>query len=144
MTASAPSLSTFRLLILGTLSGLGLGLAALLISEPAQAQTTPPEVVIEVQNFNYNPLNVNIVEGTTVRWINRDPVGHTASERASPRTFDVSLSPGVSGTVTFMTPGRYRYFCDPHPGMPTGTIDVYADPTIWRGKLYIPALSKEQ
>jgi plastocyanin len=143
MTASTPSRSTIRLLVLGTLIGLGLGLAAFLITDPAQAQTAPPEVVIEVRNFTYDPLNVDIVEGTTVRWINRDSVGHTATERASPRTFDVSLSPGVSGTVTFVTPGRYRYFCSPHEfNMPIGVINVFADPNIWRGSLYIPSLSK--
>jgi plastocyanin len=76
---------------------------------------------VVIQDFAFQPQNLNIVVGTTVRWTNNDPYPHTAT---SPGNFDSgTLNQGQSYQHTFNTPGTYNYFCAVHPNM-TGSIIV--------------------
>jgi len=92
--------------------------------EPARAQS---QVVVSMQNDQYNPNTITIAAGTTVVWENdEDP-------NASNVTHDVVsddgswysdfIDPGQTFAMTFTTPGTYSYFCDLHANM-EGTIVV--------------------
>lgn len=85
----------------------------------------PPEAApgedVTVAGFAFQPDAVNVDQGATVTWTNDDDVAHTAT--AQDGSFDVSLSPGGSGSHTFDEPGTYTYVCSLHPQM-TGEVTV--------------------
>lgn len=66
--------------------------------------------------------------GSTVEWVNEDDIIHTVTsgretgyglfEHTQDGIFDSgSLEGGKSFTFQFEEPGRYEYFCIPHPWM---------------------------
>lgn len=90
------------------------------------------EVVITVNAFDpanadnaYDPLELEVPVGTTVRWTNEDAIAHTVTSGVSDGTtgdgdgrFDSGfLEQGDSFTYTFTEPGEFPYFCIPHPWM---------------------------
>ena len=90
------------------------------------------EVSIPVGAFNpanaenaFDPRELTIVVGTTVRWTNLDSLPHTVTSGTSDGTagaadglFDSGfLNPEDTFTYTFNEPGEYDYFCLPHPWM---------------------------
>jgi len=77
-------------------------------------------------DYRFQPANVTIKAGTTVRWINMDFVGHTVSFGTHGNETGVESDlMGHMGTFgyTFVGPGTYPYHCDPHPYM-TGVVVV--------------------
>lgn len=97
---------------------------------------------VDIRNLAFNPQNLSIPVGATVRWTNNEGfLTHTAT--ADDFSWDSGLlSPGQQFSRTFNTPGVYPYHCDLHFFM-TGTITVNANTTevnpsgftIVRGKL---------
>jgi nitrite reductase (NO-forming) len=90
--------------------------------------------VVMILNYAYNPAQITVTAGTTVTWVNQDPVGHTVTEGnadspkpSSQRVFDSShgtaganvivIPSGQSWSFTFTTSGEYDYYCIPHPYM---------------------------
>ena len=83
----------------------------------AQANTE-----VDVQAFAYQPITLTVSAGTTVTWMNLDPVQHTVTDVN--QAWDSGLfDPQATYSMTFTTPGTYQYFCLPHPVM-VGTIEV--------------------
>lgn len=87
---------------------------------------------IEIKNFAFMPEEVAITVGTTVRWTNRDSMGHTATSQTGPGTliqngiFDSGLLElGDSFEFTFQAAGRYDYYCVPHGSSMQGVIRVF-------------------
>jgi glucose/arabinose dehydrogenase/plastocyanin len=84
-------------------------------------------VNVEIEAFAFQPMNVTVSVGTTVRWFNYDLDYHTATsgtDGTPDGRFDTSnIGQYESGAVTFTTPGSYPYYCRPHPYM-TGTITI--------------------
>lgn len=73
-------------------------------------------VEIEMSAITYTRAHIVVPAGTTVRWVNRDPLAHTVT--ADDRRFDSDLiEPGVSWQRRFDEPGTFRYHCTPHPFM---------------------------
>ncbi|MFW6088149.1 MAG: cupredoxin domain-containing protein [Gemmatimonadota bacterium] len=105
------------------------------VLEPMDREGRPPRggvdetgravVEIDVANFSYGGDEMRIPAGTTVRWVNRDPVGHTVTPDdgnwGSPL-----IGPGEVFEHTFSEPGRYPYHCIPHPYMESSVV-VSAD-----------------
>lgn len=91
------------------------------VTTPATEADTLPACpsTIDIREFAFDPAACQLETGTTVTFVNRDSAPHTAtSGPGSPAAFDTgTLSEGESGTVTFDTPGEYRYACDIHPAM---------------------------
>ena len=82
--------------------------------------------VIHIKNLAYGKGSVTIKAGTTVEWVNDDPLAHTVV--ATDSTFDSGLiEPGATWRHLFSVPGTYTYSCRPHPFM-KGTITVVAGP----------------
>ena len=73
-------------------------------------------VEIDVSGFTYSGERMRVPVGTTVRWVNRDPVGHTVTPDDG--TWGSPLiGPGEVFEHTFSEPGEHPYHCVPHPYM---------------------------
>ena len=84
------------------------------------AHATMPRV--EIQQFAFSPIRLDVPAGTTVVWTNRDDESHTLT--AVDRTYtSTGLEPGESYAHRFTAPGTYTYFCALHPHM-TATVVV--------------------
>lgn len=82
--------------------------------------------VIHIKNLAYGTGSLTIKAGTTVEWVNDDPLAHTVV--AADSAFDSgSIEPGGTWRHLFSVPGVYTYACRPHPFM-KGTITVVAGP----------------
>jgi plastocyanin len=91
--------------------------------------TTEPrlaEEVVEVEAIDgqgFEPKEISIEPGTTVRWTNRGEHRHTVTARNG--MFDSELPPGGSFSFTLEQTGTVEYFCKPHEDMGmVGTITV--------------------
>lgn len=98
---------------------IGVALVLVIALVPAAAAQTQP-VVVEISGFAFNPQEVTVPLGATVRWINRDGAAHTAT---SGHFGSPLLGQGEQWEFTFPAPGRYPYICDVHPEM-TGLVIV--------------------
>ena len=71
---------------------------------------------VEIENFRFAQDTVRVEPGTSIRWVNRDQVGHTSTaengEWESPL-----LGPGETYTARFDDEGVFPYHCNPHPFM---------------------------
>lgn len=104
---------TPALAALGTTDG---GTATTVVAlESSAAQVT-------IQNYAFTPASIRVPAGTTVTWINRDPIGHTATARDNTWGSTV-LGTGAQYSYTFAREGSYSYYCLPHPWM-IGTVLV--------------------
>ena len=88
---------------------------------PGPLQTTTTATV-RIRDLGFHPRRLEVAPGTTVRWMNRDSVTHTATSNtgiwASGR-----IAPGDSFSRVFSRAGIFRYRCTIHPNM-TGRIVV--------------------
>lgn len=103
-----------------------LGILFAAIAFIAQAQTTHNVAVL---NDLFNPANLTIQAGDTVRWTNssgsHNVNGTTATFPSNPASFGNSVGTNWVFTHVFTTPGTYDYQCDPHAFMGmTGKITV--------------------
>jgi plastocyanin len=96
-------------------------LAASLASAPA---SQPAAVSVKIDNFTFQPKELDIAVGTTVTWKNADDVPHTATSKGKPQLFDSgALDTDDKFSFTFSKPGKYTYYCKVHPHM-TGVVIV--------------------
>jgi len=87
---------------------------------PVPPTATPPPaagtVTVVIQGFGFQPQQLEVDAGTTVTWVNKDPVAHDAD--SSDGLWDSPyLEEGQSTSHTFSEPGKYLYFCSIHPYM---------------------------
>lgn len=80
-------------------------------------------VLVEIINQSFVPSALDILAGTTVTFVNRDPIKHEVAFRETAVDDSGIMEPNAEFEVTFAIPGEYLYACGPHPGM-TGTIIV--------------------
>ena len=71
---------------------------------------------IAIQGYAFQPVEIQVAPGTTVSWTDRDAVAHTVSARGGEWESGL-LSQGRQFSHTFTEPGKYDYFCQPHPWM---------------------------
>ena len=96
-------------------------------TKPAEAdepttptQTTAPDPngqkTVNIYNHAFDPAQLNVASGTTVRFVNKDTEPHTAT--ADNDLFDTGeLEPGGSFKVYFEGSGTVTYHCELHPDM---------------------------
>jgi plastocyanin len=74
------------------------------------------EISVNIKNFDYSPMELDIKAGTTVVWKNRDGEPHTIAS-----TDGLFRSPALdqndSYSFTFNRPGVFKYICSIHPKM---------------------------
>jgi plastocyanin len=80
--------------------------------------------VVELSDTTLKPRVVEITEGGTVAWVNRDRTTHRLVSLA-PNVFESPrLGEGETFVSTFTKPGTYPYYCSIHNEM-KGTVVVY-------------------
>lgn len=100
-------------------------LLAACASPPAQVEPTPdpkptlaacPDTII-IEDFFFNPSECQVAPGTTITFLNKDAMTHTATATSSAQAaFDTgSLGQNESAKITFTEPGEYPYYCTLHP-----------------------------
>jgi plastocyanin len=99
------------------------------VLQPTSTPTSTPTAtaasapLVSIVDFGFQPRDVTIFSGTTVRWSNSSLTrSHTTTSDGAVWSSGV-LGPGQSFDVLFGTPGTFGYHCDIHPSM-TGTINV--------------------
>lgn len=76
-----------------------------------------PVVEIEIRGMEFGGDDLHVPVGTTVRWVNHDPVGHTVTPGEGAWRSSALIGPGEVFEHTFSDPGEYEYHCTPHPFM---------------------------
>ena len=100
----------------------GLSCAALIVASlagivPARAAT----VEVTIEKMHFMPAEIAVQAGDTVKWTNKDFVGHSAT--ATDKSFDIVVPAGGTGTLVVKTPATVDYFCRFHPNM-KGHVEV--------------------
>lgn len=85
-------------------------------AEQARAPASDRLVEVEISSLKFGPAEVRVAPGTTVRWVNRDPVPHTTTSVDGGWESPL-LENGAAFERVFERPGRYDYYCMPHPFM---------------------------
>jgi plastocyanin len=82
---------------------------------------------VAIVEYAFEPAELIVTRGTTVRWTNRGILVHTTTSADGGWDSGPMLD-GQTFTVTFSTPGTYAYFCANHPLFMAGTITVVDGP----------------
>ncbi len=86
---------------------------------PTQKTTAPDpngQKTVNIYNHAFDPAQLNVASGMTVRFVNKDTEPHTAT--ADNDLFDTGeLEPGGSFKVYFEGSGTVTYHCKLHPDM---------------------------
>jgi plastocyanin len=82
----------------------------------------------------FDPAEVTVRVGDTVRWVNTDATFHTVTSsdrfevrRPNGRFDGVVSAAGEEFTVTFSEPGHFPYYCQPHAEFMAGVVTVVAE-----------------
>jgi plastocyanin len=73
------------------------------------------KVTITIQDYEFHPDHLKVKAGTTIAWINRDPVFHTIVSDTG-LFQSTMLAVGQMYSHTFDTPGTYPYYCEKDGG----------------------------
>ena len=98
----------------------GIGIASILLTTAscvaAEPAATNQEISVSIENMLFDPAEVTIAPGTTVTWLNKDVMPHTAVDNNKSFRSKI-LAKGDKFSFTFTTPGDYNYICSVHPNM---------------------------
>ena len=90
-------------------------------SEPVQSGV----VQISYRNITARPVTLRVKAGTTVRFMNYDPVEHNATSEGGPERFaSKNFGEGESFSVKLTKPGIVHFECTLHPATINGSIEV--------------------
>jgi plastocyanin len=90
-------------------------------SEPVQSGT----VQIVYRNVTAKPNTLRVNAGTTIRFVNDDPIEHNATSVGGPQRFrSKNFGEGGSFEVKLTHPGIVHFECTIHPATINGTIEV--------------------
>ncbi len=90
---------------------------------PAAAAATGA-VAVDIVNFAFNPVTIEVKVGDTVTWTNSDAASHTVTQKPSGSGFQSgTMKQGDTFSYTFDTAGTFDYYCEFHAGM-TGQVVV--------------------
>ncbi|WP_228452759.1 cupredoxin domain-containing protein [Streptomyces alkaliterrae] len=79
---------------------------------------------ITIENFTYEPADLEVAPGQEITVVNKDNVGHTVTATGDEEFDTGNIAAGRSGTFTAPSEaGSYRYTCSFHPDM-RGTLTV--------------------
>jgi plastocyanin len=102
--------------------------ALLVLAASCGPASSPPPAPgpneVNIYNYAFSPSTLTVAAGTTVTWKNYDSVAHTVeSVSGAPSFLSGDLADGATYSVTFSTPGTYKYICSIHITM-SGTVVV--------------------
>jgi plastocyanin len=91
------------------------------VVEPTPAVAAPKTHKVNIENFAFSPITLEISVGDIVEFTNLDTVKHSAVEDNG--VFDTGLlGKDESNQITFEEAGEFAYHCGPHPGMKANII----------------------
>ena len=92
--------------------------AALLAAGKTAAKADEAHEVM-IDKLVFNPASITINAGDTMRWVNYDPIAHTATFKgdASAPAWEVMIDAGKSAELKLDQIGTFAYFCRFHPNM---------------------------
>lgn len=97
--------------------------AASAATAPPTAASTPGEVRVQMVGIAFQPAMLTVPVGTTIVWVNAEPVVHTIAHQDLTTFSSPVLNQGETFRYTFTRPGEYPYLCTIHPDM-VGSITV--------------------
>lgn len=87
-------------------------------AEPEKPQAHVIKMVTLAEKNFFDPAELTIKVGETVRWVNDSGVHDVTSvkipEGATPFKSELFTAPGMAFEYTFTIPGEYEYVCTPH------------------------------
>lgn len=90
----------------------------------AAAAFAGPATEVRIADYKYQPAELKVKVGTTVKWINDEKRTSHSILFTGPAGFESErIFPGESWSRTFDRPGAYPYTCGPHPEM-KGMVEV--------------------
>ena len=72
---------------------------------------------IAIKSYTYDPQEITIKVGNTIKWTNMDNVQHTITSNPGKELNSTTLNKGDSYSHTFDKAGVYYYYCTFHPSM---------------------------
>ena len=66
---------------------------------------TPTQEIVHITNTQYNPSNKEIIQGSTIKFVNSDTIKHSVTSSL----FDSELNPGQEFSYTFSNTGIVAY-----------------------------------
>ena len=91
---------------------------------PALPATAAETVDVGIREYRYDPPELRIRAGTTVRWTNKEKRVSHSILFLGPGGFESErIFPGETFERRFDGPGKYPYTCGPHPEM-KGLVEV--------------------
>ena len=92
--------------------------------ERSAIEVSGSSVTVELKDISFQPKGIRVQPGTTVTWVNNDPVIHNVRQIESVFLSPDVVEPGGTFSYTFDTPGRYRYQCTFHHPTMNGVVIV--------------------
>jgi plastocyanin len=84
-------------------------------NDPLPPVDTGDATEVTISDFQFSAPTITIARGETVRWRNTTGNFHTVTPDGHQIFAEQQTSTrGQTFEVRFDTPGRYRYFCNPH------------------------------
>ena len=84
-------------------------------TEPTEPINEDDVTIVAISDFAFSAPTVTIDRGTSVRWRTSTATFHTVTPDGHQAFAGRQLNAqGQAYEVRFDTPGRYRYFCEPH------------------------------
>ena len=88
--------------------------------EDKAAKGTP----VNITNFLFEPMDVEVTAGTTVTWTNQDDAPHNVQDLSDLNTpISPDMNKGDTFSITYPKAGTYPYVCGLHTYM-TGNVKV--------------------
>jgi plastocyanin len=101
----------------------GSGGASTSTSTSSSSSSSGNEVVIKMQNIQFDPKAVTVKVGQKVKWVNEDTVAHDVASQSGEQIKSPTFGHGGSFEFTPTKAGEIKYVCTLHPGM-DGTLTV--------------------
>jgi len=99
-------------------TGLAVFVTALAGLGAARARATDETVEVTIANYQFEPAELIVRAGTTVRWENRENCTSHSVYFTGDEVFETArLFPGESWSHRFDRAGVREYHCGPHPEM---------------------------
>jgi plastocyanin len=104
---------------------------------PAAEKPAPGEATVQIAGFRMVPDRLEITTGTTVTWVNNEPIDYPAVGGSHELVADdgswksASIAPGTRWSRRFDQPGTVTYHSSQH-STAAGTIEVTGDPIVER------------
>jgi uncharacterized protein (TIGR03118 family) len=92
------------------------GLLGSIQAAPPAAPPAPAASPVQIVNFSFAPVTLEIAAGTEVMWTNKQNVDHNVTADNN-QYFSETLSVNQTYSHTYATPGTYTYHCSIHPFM---------------------------